>query len=107
MPNCGSNEVRVADFCVGKSLSNDAYDWETAVDNCQKSGKRLCTAAELVAADKSGELGAAVDAIGSEAEWSADVSSVSQVIYIDSSGDIAEGDAGDSLQLQYRCCRNR
>ena len=98
MPNCGSDK-RVADFCIEDTDRSSKDDWGGAVGTCASAGKRLCTAAELVAANE-------------------------EDVYIENkimAADIA-GSGGDSSFVlvknstlettidddqNFRCCRNR
>ncbi len=104
MPNCPENYQRVADFCVEDDL-HDEDDWQNAINFCASAGKRLCTTAELLAANYQGDFTDANsnDIGGSSGEWTADVASTSDNFYINSSGNIAS----DSERHQFRCCMNR
>ncbi|GEM_PF-2452911 len=102
MPNCDSNEERVADFCVDKSYVGSQQDWGDAVEACADLGKRLCSAAELKAVEGSSlTLG---NDIGSRDEWAADASSGGQRIYFGHSG---LGESPSGTDHDFRCCRNR
>ena len=103
MPNCGSDYERVADFCVGKEL-NGSEAWTSAIGFCAGAGKRLCTAAELLAVSSVAPSGL-TDDVGSDDEWTADVVDSSSSIYIDNSGAIQSDSSSDSKK--FRCCMNR
>ena len=105
MPNCPENYQRVADFCIQNALQSQDDTWQNAINFCTEGGKRLCTTAELLAADHQGDFtDANSDNIGgSSGEWTADVVDTSNNFYIDSNGDIQS----DSGSYEFRCCVNR
>ncbi len=102
MPNCDSDEERVADFCVDKAYAPSQQDWDDAVDDCADLGKRLCSAAELKAVE--GSSVSLDNSIGSRDEWVADASSATQRIYFGHSG---LGESPSGTDHDFRCCRNR
>jgi Tfp pilus assembly protein PilX len=91
MPNCASDEIRVADFCVEED-SNSGEDWKEAIGTCEGKGKRLCTAAELVAAGRGG--------------ISADLSDQGNYIMVDEGNQELSVEGVDDSN-DFRCCRNR
>ncbi len=105
MPNCPADSQRVADFCIQNALQSQDDTWQNAINFCAEGGKRLCTTAELLAADHQGDFtDANSDNIGgSSGEWTADVADSDNRFYIDSSGDIQSG----SGLYKFRCCVNR
>jgi len=102
MPNCGADSERVADFCIDKTDSNGVEKWGEAVTTCEGGGKRLCTAAELVAANADfGPLPAEL--------FSADVVSATEYAVVDGSNISSVIDDANikSDNKNFRCCRNR
>jgi MFS superfamily sulfate permease-like transporter len=98
MPNCGSSAERVADFCIDdadKPGSPDSHSWGEAIATCESAGKRLCTAAELVAANE--VISGLSDLIAADVV-------TSNTVLIDGS-DI--GMEAKDYTGNYRCCRNR
>jgi hypothetical protein len=103
MPNCGNTSERVADFCIDKD-DHDSDDgsntWGGAVTICESSGKRLCTAAELVAANQVVSspiinlLSADVTGFASGGEYA--------IVNGSSVDSVSDGTTED-----FRCCRNR
>lgn len=107
MPNCGPNEERVADFCIGNVIYDEAMAWGEAVQVCTGANKRLCTANELIAAfDLSGSNW---ELIGDDEEWASDVTGANNFACVDGhSGDGSDvNTASGSDGKVFRCCRNR
>lgn len=99
MPNCGSDK-RVADFCIDAFDKSGADNWGEAVVMCEGAGKRLCTAAELVAANQASVIIADL--------FSADVVSATEYAVVDGGNiDSVIDDAGIDSSNNFRCCRNR
>lgn len=98
MPNCGTDE-RVADFCIDTDDKGSVDEWGEAVTVCEGAGKRLCTAAELVAASS---------AVTISDLFSADVTGDDEYAVVDG-GSIKDviKNAGIKTGGNYRCCRNR
>jgi len=100
MPNCGTDE-RVADFCIDSSDSSGVTSWGEAVANCEGAGKRLCTAAELVAANQ-------LSSVIISHLFSADVTGNGEYAVVDDGSiDNLITDSGITATSNYRCCRNR
>jgi Tfp pilus assembly protein PilX len=99
MPNCGADE-RVADFCIDNADSSpSANDWGAAVADCESAGKRLCTAAELVAAN---EASVVIHNL-----FSADVTGDDEYAVVDGSAIDSVTSTITSAASNFRCCRNR
>ena len=106
-PNCRIGEIRVGDFCIEEKLNSTDEKWDNAAKYCADTGKRLCSAAELVAA--SDDINSATDAdeIGASGspEWAADVTTAGGITVEGNSGSWNFG--GGSGDFEFRCCRNR
>lgn len=99
MPNCG-NDKRVADFCIDSDDHNPESDsWGAAVATCESAGKRLCTAAELVAANQ-------LNSITIDNLFSADVTGDDEYAVVDE-GEVSNVISGVTTSDKFRCCRNR
>ncbi len=98
MPNCGSDE-RVADFCIDRADRSSDGSWGGAVASCASAGKRICTVAELVAAN---EEGVSISNKIMTADVAGTAGNVLYVLVKDSSVEITSDDDQD-----FRCCRNR
>ncbi len=107
MPNCGSNMKRIGDFCVDQDVSSDSTDWSEAVSLCAESGKRLCTATELVAATTLSASSGGVAGIGNDDEWTADVIGDGSTVAIIKDDGALSSASNSSEDNHYRCCRNR
>ncbi len=99
MPNCGGADERVADFCIDDTDRDGESSWGAAVAVCESAGKRLCTAAELVAAGQTISISDlfSADVTGDNEYAVVDVSVIDSVI---NGGNIDANSA-------FRCCRNR
>ena len=103
MPNCGSEAVRVADFCVDKEHADNGNSapWIGAVYTCRESGKRPCTASELVASEDIDLTNNVGD------EWTADITGSNMAAFIDGSRIDIKEDQILTGSHSFRCCRNR
>ena len=98
MPNCGTDK-RVADFCIEDTdrPSTGGETWSEAIASCESAGKRLCSAAELVAAQQAGVSGGLNDLIAADVTTSNTVRIDEMDIHMEPA----------AYSGQYRCCRNR
>jgi hypothetical protein len=107
MPNCG-DDLRVADFCIEKTLNGHERTWKGAVVKCAERSKRLCTVTELMStqeqynSDLDEKIGDANE--NHQAEWTANRSG-STIVAIKKSGDFEDVPSDEGRD--FRCCRNR